>query len=182
MSAAPAPVRKDRRGRRTGAALIELLVVLALVAVLAALVLPVYMRGKSRATETSCLANLRQLTQAARMYEADHGALPVHMGVGPEHWVAKLEPYVRANDDPFVCPLDPTRGRIRMWGGNRRCSYLFMYTRVHLGPGESYREPAPTSPLIMCKSHPEYQCILARYDGSIELPPPRRYHELKPLF
>lgn len=56
--------------------LVELLVVIALVAVLAALVLPSLAGAKRRAKRMVCLNNLRQLTLADTLYAGDHGTLP----------------------------------------------------------------------------------------------------------
>ncbi len=64
--------------RRTRAfTLVELLVVVAIIAVLAALLLPVFAKGRAKAAETTCISNLRQLVQAAIIFSHDHtGALP----------------------------------------------------------------------------------------------------------
>jgi prepilin-type N-terminal cleavage/methylation domain-containing protein/prepilin-type processing-associated H-X9-DG protein len=53
--------------------LVELLVVMAIIALLAALLLPVLAGAKGSAKQTSCLGNLRQLEAAFQMYAADNG-------------------------------------------------------------------------------------------------------------
>lgn len=53
--------------------LIELLLVIAIIALLAALLLPVLSSAKANAKQTSCLGNLRQLEAAFQMYAADNG-------------------------------------------------------------------------------------------------------------
>ena len=55
--------------------LVELLVVVAVIAVLAALLLPPLANGKRAAQTAKCSSNLRQLGLAARMYLDDHDGL-----------------------------------------------------------------------------------------------------------
>jgi len=51
--------------------LVELLVVIALIAILAAILFPVFARAKDAAKKTTCLSNIRQISQAWTMYAAD---------------------------------------------------------------------------------------------------------------
>lgn len=69
------------RGRYSGRrafTLIELLVVIGIIAILAALLLPVISRSKEGGRSAACLSNLRQLGLAVQMYTQDHeNKLPV---------------------------------------------------------------------------------------------------------
>jgi prepilin-type N-terminal cleavage/methylation domain-containing protein len=53
--------------------LVELLVVVAIIGLLAAMLLPALSRAKAGAKQASCLGNLRQLEAAFQMYAADNG-------------------------------------------------------------------------------------------------------------
>jgi len=55
-----------------GFTLIELLVVIAILAILAAILFPVFARAREKARSTRCVANLKQLGMAFRMYMDDY--------------------------------------------------------------------------------------------------------------
>jgi prepilin-type N-terminal cleavage/methylation domain-containing protein/prepilin-type processing-associated H-X9-DG protein len=103
-----------------GFTLVELLVVIAIIAVLAAILLPVFARGRLAAQRSVCLSNLRQVGSALMMYVSDHDdVLPVvnQSALGgpltqPHRWSASgvgpqmpdvLGSYIK-NDALFRCP------------------------------------------------------------------------------
>jgi prepilin-type N-terminal cleavage/methylation domain-containing protein/prepilin-type processing-associated H-X9-DG protein len=76
--------RMHQHGRRSGLngfTLIELLTVIVVIAILAALLLPVLAAAKSKGYAISCLSNERQLMLASMVYVADfNDALPYNLG------------------------------------------------------------------------------------------------------
>jgi len=82
--------------------LLELLVVIAMVAMLAALLLPALARAKEKARSTQCTENLRQWGLAYQMYAADNGDFLPRRGQGvqtlavinrPDDWFNALPAY-----------------------------------------------------------------------------------------
>ncbi|NIM05218.1 MAG: prepilin-type N-terminal cleavage/methylation domain-containing protein [Armatimonadetes bacterium] len=60
-----------RRMRKGGFTLIELLAVIGIIAILAAILFPVFSKAKAKARQTVCLSNVKQLTMAFLMYTDD---------------------------------------------------------------------------------------------------------------
>ena len=59
--------------KRVGLTLMELLTVISVLATLAALVYPVYLRVRTRTDIMVCADQLRQIGQALKIYAHDHG-------------------------------------------------------------------------------------------------------------
>jgi len=67
------------KARSRGFTLIEILLVVVIIGILAALVLTRIFIARQRANETAVRANLRELRNAVRMFENDMGAYPVNL-------------------------------------------------------------------------------------------------------
>ena len=99
------------RSRCRAFTLIELLVVIAIIAILAAMLMPSLARAKSRARETQCKGNVKQLGLALAMHVTDYDYYPVYnvdplLTAANTFWPASLEPYtgMRWTNKLYVCP------------------------------------------------------------------------------
>jgi prepilin-type N-terminal cleavage/methylation domain-containing protein/prepilin-type processing-associated H-X9-DG protein len=104
MSDTTAPHAERRAQRGPGFTLVELLVVIALIAILAGLLLPIVAQARERSRRTFCLANLCQLSRAHHLYVSDWDeqlppwSLPAPASTmhSPD-WTSFLQPYLRCS-------------------------------------------------------------------------------------
>lgn len=136
-----------------GFTLIEVLIVVAIIIVLAAMLMPVFEVATKRAEATSCLMNVRHIGMAAALYTEDNddrllparvcGAPPGYTGIG---WGLTVQPYLR-NEAILVCPSDPNPtvaagiyGLKRSYGINYELTLVGGYNNSSLKLGDISKE------------------------------------------
>ena len=125
---------RTRHNRRRAFTLVELIVVIAVLALLAALLFPAISGARDRSLASTCSSNVRQVTMAALSFAIDNeGEMPVNYqrtgggAHGPGFW-EKILPYLPGRN------LDSPRSAMNVY----RCPLAKRHSWNHLGN----RDPA----------------------------------------
>lgn len=124
--------RLSSRHHARGLTLLEILVVVAIVAVLVAASIPVVRSMGDSSKQAACTSNLRNIGAALQLYAQDNqGVYPetTHTALGSKAWISALEEQLGKNyERARVCPADPRReDRIRDGGTSYILnSYIFV--------------------------------------------------------
>lgn len=98
--------------KKTAFTLIEVLVVISIIAILAAILFPVFARVRENARRSSCLSNLRQIGLGLQQYTQDNdeqNSRSWYVSSGPSSalasykWMDAIYPYVKS-EQVFNCP------------------------------------------------------------------------------
>ena len=105
--------------------LIEMLTVIAIIAILAAILIPALSAGRERSRRSYCQNNLKQIGVALETYadqNKDRLPLMLNTGGGPSamSWATRILTYLNDNMDVFHCPSDlmSASGNARTYAAN----------------------------------------------------------------
>ncbi|CAN5550029.1 hypothetical protein BH09PLA1_BH09PLA1_35820 [soil metagenome] len=142
----------------------EVLVVVAILAILLALLFPALMKVRSAQRGTTCIANLRQIATAFHLYAQDNSFRLPQPATANRSWEQMLSPYLRGQ---FVCPADqelaPVVGSSYDWRDTGISSTTLA--------GRSVAESMRTNAIILFEALPGWHARgkinVARIDNSV---------------
>jgi len=98
-----------KAGNSRGFTLIEMLVVIAIIATLAAILFPTFSSAREKARQAQCRTNLMQLVQQLKVYRTDYGMYPpppMYNGTRYEGGFSALYPDYIQDKNLLICPDD----------------------------------------------------------------------------
>jgi prepilin-type processing-associated H-X9-DG protein len=100
-----------------------------IIAILAAILFPVFARAREKARQTSCLSNVKQITLAVNMYATDYDEIlpwlySKDISAGRVGVMQQTMPYIR-NADVFNCPSASHKTDVNSYQGHRSYAYNF---------------------------------------------------------
>jgi len=163
--------RGPASGVRGGFTLVELLVVLAVIALLAALLLPALFRAKESARTTQCLNQMRQLGMAVRLYADENGdtfprSQHSAFAYGELPWERSLAPILGSSTTAWTNLLTG----IYHCPGDRRATPWSYGLNVYyeLGPGDDYIGRPETWRHLAQVPHPSATILFAENNSSAD--------------
>ncbi len=142
-----------RKSRRAGFTLVELLTVIAIIGILAAIIIPVTSRVREQARRATCASNLRQVAAATLLYAGDNrGMMPLVFQNAPgddSRWAMQIQKYVSSAgaqtieaESIFICPSDDVVRTASAANLSTPCSYgLSVYVHINGIATNTTRKP-----------------------------------------
>lgn len=95
-----------KQNKKSGFTLVEIMIVVAIIALLAAIAIPSFMNARTRSQTSACLNNLRQISGSKDQYALDNNnAAPTAIGTSLVSTYLKADPICPAGGTYNIQPL-----------------------------------------------------------------------------
>jgi general secretion pathway protein G len=119
----------QRLENQRGFTLIEMMIVVAIIAILVSILVPNFIRARAQAQTAACEANLKEIATALELYETDNDRYPTSGSVNGSN--TELQPYLKQT------PVDPAAGTGAYYAftvtgnGSSTATYTILCPGVH---------------------------------------------------
>ena len=112
-------MKKMKQSRKAGFTLVEIMIVVAIIGLLAAIAIPNFVKARATSQANACINNLRQIDAAANEWALEKGQSTGN----PINYPTDLSPYIKLNSNNSVpgCPAGGTYTEASV-GVNPTCS------------------------------------------------------------
>ena len=96
---------KIRASRKSGFTLVEIMIVVAIIGLLAAIAIPNFVKARTTSQQNACINNLRQFDGAAQQWALETKQLPTANAT-----LTSIQPYIKLQQNGTTLPTCPANG------------------------------------------------------------------------